>query len=1169
MANPSNNGSSLVLVSGNDMPNITIKCDSPQPPRSRGVSDAVLPGLSGCSHSDSDGVVPVLDKNGTGGDHTTTTDIRNKLEKFSLSRNPSLKSPYNKTYKSSSTVEVSKFSELDSESFSPKLDLRHNIFNKLTGGLHKSLTRSRENSLSDDTFSNELKSSSSVSISTDYKPKSHSSVNIKVKETKHVFLEYDPISKRKVLNTYEILREIGKGEHGKVKLAKDLINNELVAIKIVNRKSRKERPSLRNKPCVNSSARFNDYEIKIRREIAIMKKCNHEHIVKLREVLDDLHSYKIYLVLEYLEKGEIKWRRNKSDKIPTNSNDIPCCGAHKRTPGSNNDDDELLSTQYAPNLTFKQSRKIFRDVLLGLEYLHLQGIVHRDIKPANLLVSYDNVVKISDFGVSFARSLGENDDGYLIDELELAKTAGTPAFFAPELCQTNFSASNSTNASSTSLDNCANEISRSLPKIDHKIDIWALGVTLYCLLFGKLPFNAASEYELFQVIVNQPIEFPESADSFNSPSEVKAHEFNLAKDLLSKLLDKDSTTRIDIKDIRSHPFTLMDLEDDFIQLDKFLHLNEQEYNLFDNGLLDYNLDDETKNEIVTQDEIDNAVVGIGASFRRNLVEAIKAGGKEKEIKQKFLSLRMEHSRNTSSEESLNSNSQFNSSSKLNSACSVILSEALQTSNTPPNYTPSHLSQQQPSSSNSFIMPPPQKTSTLSYAGIREGRNPNILVQDVIDSSASSSRRGSVTEAPQIETKRNVGGDLYLRNQSVVETFKGIQQQDDKRRKSSVLSRISTPSNTSTAKNSISSQPGELAFGAAANPIAAPIPVPTKPYLLPNQPKVGPININNERRPSSVMSLPLNESFASLDSFDDDYLTYKYQEFKNGKKSRRESICLSESNLPKYDGTHFDDINSKFKTFDLHNSMRNTGVQKRLDSVGPTILNSYSSSESSSSTGSCESSDDDGEEGNLTLAFTPKLAPPSRPQFLSLNNRAKSHDSSLPHLINNNSNPQVYDLPVLFHGGLPEYEDMPADLMSEVPSAIVNKTVPIVTSVPNGNTKTTKKQEEPVRAPANAPKAHIVSPLATHVTTVNQQRAFNESSLSKGLRETLFNNHYKKDPVHFPFPKSKHLGNDKDALAEATIEKQNNNKPNYYRSNSITVGLLQRSRTDETEVPTED
>ncbi|KAF9189997.1 hypothetical protein BGZ51_009059 [Haplosporangium sp. Z 767] len=409
-----------------------------------------------------------------------------------------------------------------------------------------------------------------------------------VKETHTMQKDYDPMTGNKMINKYMVVRELGRGVHGKVKLCRDTVTDELCAIKIVDKTTRRRlgRAQISN-------------EQKIRREIAIMKKCIHPNVVRLIEVIDDPSARKIYLVLEYMEGGEVRWK----------------------------DADEK------PILHLEDARAIFRDVVLGLEYLHMQGIIHRDIKPANLLLSGDGAVKISDFGVShfseknaveqdsdaspivekgfhvpattnpfenfFRHSIPHSGRGYAPfnpegshshsqqystlaqhqqwgDDLELAKTAGSPAFFAPELCyasefspamspalssasQTSFIISPPTPRTNPStptgtLTSNPGQGYASRPPITKAIDIWALGVTLYCFVYGRCPFIAETEFELFNLI---PRKHPDYLDSVPGRDYVCPP----LKDLLSKLLEKDVAKRITLKEVKEHPWVIEDLRD--------------------------------------------------------------------------------------------------------------------------------------------------------------------------------------------------------------------------------------------------------------------------------------------------------------------------------------------------------------------------------------------------------------------------------------------------------------------------------------------------------------------------------------------------------------------------------------------------------------------------------
>ncbi|KAF7720853.1 hypothetical protein EC973_005904 [Apophysomyces ossiformis] len=348
--------------------------------------------------------------------------------------------------------------------------------------------------------------------------------------THTIYKDYDPTTGKKIINKFLIIKEIGRGVHGKVKLAENMETGEHIAIKIVDKRSRRRQlvysllrgnsqQQVDNENKKSDLYQYRESEQKIQREISILKKCAHPNVVKLREVIDDPASRKIYMALEYIEGGEIEWR----------------------------DDNDR------PVLSIEESRRIFRDIVSGLDYIHYQGIIHRDIKPANILLSEDHVAKISDFGVSYfnellAGDMEASDESISRMDRDLAETAGTPAFFAPELCCAGDPSLN------TSDEDTEERPGKARPRISKAIDVWALGVTLYCFIFGRTPFTAATEFELFDIIPTKPVTFP-------SYDEIGFDVSDELKDLLLRLLEKNPDERITLDEVKRHPWVTEDLDD--------------------------------------------------------------------------------------------------------------------------------------------------------------------------------------------------------------------------------------------------------------------------------------------------------------------------------------------------------------------------------------------------------------------------------------------------------------------------------------------------------------------------------------------------------------------------------------------------------------------------------
>ncbi|XP_069556842.1 calcium/calmodulin-dependent protein kinase kinase 1 isoform X2 [Brachyistius frenatus] len=280
------------------------------------------------------------------------------------------------------------------------------------------------------------------------------------------------------LNQYKLKSEIGKGSYGVVKLAYNEDDDKHYAMKVVSKKKLMKQCGFPRRPPPRGPKAAQGEQPKILgplervyQEIAILKKLDHVNIVKLMEVLDDPTEDNLHMVFELMRKGPVM-------EVPT---------------------DNPLSEE--------QARLYFRDVILGIEYLHYQKIVHRDIKPSNLLLGDDGHVKIADFGVS---NQFEGNDALL------SGTAGTPAFMAPET------------------------LSDKRKSFSGKaLDVWAIGVTLYCFVFGKCPFIDEYILALHNKIRTKPVDFPET---LTISEELRT--------LILRMLDKNPDTRITIPEIK-------------------------------------------------------------------------------------------------------------------------------------------------------------------------------------------------------------------------------------------------------------------------------------------------------------------------------------------------------------------------------------------------------------------------------------------------------------------------------------------------------------------------------------------------------------------------------------------------------------------------------------------
>eukprot|EP01062_Namystynia_karyoxenos_P007493 TRINITY_DN12635_c0_g1_i1.p1 TRINITY_DN12635_c0_g1~~TRINITY_DN12635_c0_g1_i1.p1 ORF type:complete len:333 (+),score=132.23 TRINITY_DN12635_c0_g1_i1:87-1001(+) len=269
---------------------------------------------------------------------------------------------------------------------------------------------------------------------------------------------------------------LGRGSYGEVRRGTDTESGKSVAVKIIKKE-------ILNKNQRSAQQLF--------REIAIMKSLSHPNIVNLYDTLQTGNN--IYMVLELVDGGELFERIVERRRF-----DEP------------------------------QGRSYFQDLIMGVRYVHMQGVAHRDLKPENILIS-DEGLKIADFGLSNIQL--STSSGAVPDSMQLQTVCGTPNYVAPEV----------------------------LEKEGYNgflADVWSCGVILYVMLAGYLPFRDPQIPNLLAKILKGDYEM---CPSF-SPGVAK---------LVEQILQRQPSARISIEGILKDPWFKDGFKDERLGLGTF------------------------------------------------------------------------------------------------------------------------------------------------------------------------------------------------------------------------------------------------------------------------------------------------------------------------------------------------------------------------------------------------------------------------------------------------------------------------------------------------------------------------------------------------------------------------------------------------------------------------